>query len=91
VIEKDVKRKVAKILHQHGWFHWMPPANAYGRSGVSDFHALRRGKFLAVETKVGKNQPTVLQDKFLNQVKVSGGKALVVNEKNLDWFEKMVK
>jgi hypothetical protein len=86
MIEKDVKRAVGKLLTEHGWFWWMPPAGAYGRSGASDFHAIRGGVFLAVETKVGKGKTTALQDRFLTNVSCNGGLSMVVNERNLVEF-----
>ena len=85
--EEGVKRAVKKLLVQYGWFFWMPPANAFGRSGISDFHALRKGKFLAIETKYGYNKPTALQQQFLRDVTIHDGHVLVVNENNLDALE----
>ena len=84
--EAGVKREVKKLLDQHGFFWWMPPANGFGKGGISDFNALKFGSFLAVETKFGKNKPSALQVGYLNSVAASKGIALVVNEKTLDWF-----
>ena len=85
--EDGVKRAVKKLLAQYGWFFWMPPANAFGRSGISDFHALRKGKFLAIETKYGYNKPTPLQQQFLKDVMRNDGYTLVVYEDTLDELE----
>lgn len=85
--EKDVKRKVKAILAKHDWFWFMPPANAYGKTGIADIIALRRGAFMAIETKFGYNKPTPMQIGFLNSVRQEDGFAFVVNEKNIDWFE----
>lgn len=82
--EAGVKREVKKLLDKHGWYYWMPPSNAYGRSGISDFHALKAGQFLAIETKFGSNTPTAQQAQFLENVALHDGWYLVVNEKNLD-------
>ena len=84
--EKDVKRHVRKLLDQHNWFWWMPPANAYGKSGISDFHALRDGVFMVIETKFGKNKPTEPQKGFLGSVASMDGFAFVVNDTTLDHF-----
>ena len=78
--ESAVKREVRKLLVNYGWFVWMPPANGYGKAGISDFHALKDGKFLAIETKYGSNTPTALQSKFLADIELAGGWAIVVNE-----------
>lgn len=83
--EKDVKASVKKLLSRHGWFWWCPPANGYGRSGISDFHAIRSGVFIAIETKFN-NEPTALQQGFLSSVAAEAGFAFIVDEKRLDNF-----
>ena len=85
--EHDVKREVRKLLAKYGWYTWMPPANGYGKGGISDFHALKDGKFLAIETKYGDNTPTPMQAKFLQDISQYGGTALVLYETDLDTFE----
>jgi hypothetical protein len=84
MIERDVKRKVRSLLDAAGWFNWMPPSNAYGKSGIADINAVKDGMFLAIETKVGSNRPTPQQRAFLQAVRAHGGLAFVVNEKRLD-------
>lgn len=86
--EADVKAEVKKLLNKHQWFWWMPPANGFGKAGVSDFNAIRDGVFLAVETKFAGNRPTAMQVAFMNSITKSGGIALVVNEKNIEIFAK---
>lgn len=80
MIERDVKKAVNRLLDEHGWFRWMPPSNAYGRSGIADINAVKNGLFLAIETKVGKNLPTPQQRVFLQRVRDVGGYAFMVNE-----------
>ena len=85
--EAGVKAAVKRMLKDHGWFGWMPPANGYGRVGISDIHALKGGHFVAIETKYGGNKPTAMQAAFLGNIAQAGGTALVVNERNLDELE----
>lgn len=85
--EKDVKAEVKRLLDEYNWFWWMPPANAYGKSGISDFNALWSGVFLAIETKFKDNKPTTMQKSFLVSIQSESGVALVVNEKTLGAFE----
>lgn len=89
--EADVKKAVKKLLDKHKWFWWMPPANGFGRTGISDFNAIRGGVFLAVETKFGNNKPTAMQLGFLNSVAAEDCFAFVVNENRVDslqaWLE----
>jgi hypothetical protein len=82
--EADVKKKVKKLLDNYKWFWWMPPANGFGKSGISDFNAIRGGVFLAIETKFGSNKPTAMQQAFLRSVQMENGFSFVVNEKNIE-------
>jgi hypothetical protein len=85
--EKDVKKRVKALLDRFGYFWWMVPANGYGKSGVSDIHALKRGVFIAIETKFGSNKPAPLQIGFLNSIRAEDAFAFVVSDRNIDWFE----
>lgn len=82
--EKDVKAKVKKLLDKHQWFWWMPPANGFGQTGISDFNAVKDGVFMAIETKFGSNKPTALQRAFSESINAASCFAFVVNDKNLD-------
>lgn len=85
--EKDVKRKVKRLLKKHGWVHWMPASNGMGRIGVSDFCAVKTGVFMGIETKFGKNKPTRNQIAFLNDINAQDCFGFVVNEETLDALE----
>lgn len=85
--ESDVKKKVKSLLNKHNWFWWMPPANGFGKAGTSDFHALRGGVFMAIETKFGTNRPTALQRAFLQSVKAEKALSFVVDDGNIGHFE----
>lgn len=82
--EKGVKENIKRLLDHHGWFWWMPPANMYGKVGISDFHAIKDGVFLAIEAKFGSNKPTVPQKAFLESIRAMSAFGIVVNDKNLD-------
>lgn len=88
--EKDVKKEVKKLLDREDWFWWMPPANAFGKSGIADFHAMKDSVFMAIETKFDKNPPTAQQIGFLNSIRAKGGFAFVVDEKRLDFLERFL-
>jgi Holliday junction resolvase len=90
--EKDVKKKVKAIFDKHGWFWWMIPANGYGASGISDFHALKDHVFMVVETKFGSNKPTALQKGFMTSIASEGcgGYAFVVTDKNWEFFDQFL-
>ena len=91
--EKDVKRDVKRMLDQHGWWHFMPPANVYGAGGIADILAVKNGHLLCIETKYGSgakggsvNAPkaTPLQEKFLREATAAGATAMVINERTVD-------
>jgi hypothetical protein len=87
-LEKDVKREVKKLLDVHRWFWFCPPANGFGKAGISDFLALRAGVFMAIETKVKTNKPTPMQKAFLSSIAAEDGFGFVVNDSNIDSFSK---
>lgn len=83
--EEDVKAAVKEIIKATPNCYWfMPPANGYGRAGVSDLVGCVSGRFFAVETKFGYGKPTANQLREIAKVKASGAPAWIVNEKNLE-------
>ena len=88
--QKSVKKEIKKILEGHDWFHWSPPANGFGASGISDIHAVWNGLFMVIEAKYGKGKPTPLQVGFLNTIQASGHFAFLVNETNLHWLDEFL-
>lgn len=87
--EADVKKEVKRLLTEHKWMYWMPPGSAFGQSTV-DFHALKDGAFMAIETKFGANTATALQLKHLRAVRDNGGTALVVSDDRMDSFAELL-
>jgi hypothetical protein len=87
--EKGVKAIIKRLLDFHGWFHWMPAANGYGTSGVSDHAAFKDGILIVIEAKFGTNKPSTMQVQFGMQIMANDGFAFCVNERNIDhlaWF-----
>ena len=66
----------------------MPPANGYGKTGIADINSLRAGVFLAIEAKFGTNKPTPMQKAFLQSINAENGIAIVVNDRNIEAFER---
>lgn len=101
--EADVKREVKKILKKHGihpyaappvegarGYYLMPSANAYGSNGTSDFIINIKGHFVAIETKYGRNQPTPLQQRFVDATNQTSGVACIVNEACLEQLDQLL-
>jgi Holliday junction resolvase len=82
--EKKVKTKVVAILKELRAYYFYPVAGGYGASGVPDIVGCYNGKFFAIECKAGKGKTTALQEKNIAQIIATGGKAIVVNEENID-------
>lgn len=82
--EAKVKKKVVAHLKDLGAYYFYPVTGGYGRSGVPDIIACMDGKFIGIECKAGKNKPTPLQEKNLNEIIAAGGVALDVSETNMD-------
>ena len=68
--ESKVKKQVRIILDELGIYHFMPPANGYGRAGIPDIVGCYNGRFVAVECKAGKNTTTALQERELSRIKI---------------------
>lgn len=84
--EADVKKQVKKLLTQHGYFFWMPSANAFGKAGTADICSIKSGVFLAIETKFGRNKPTPMQRGFLESINAEQGFGFVVCEKRVGYL-----
>ena len=89
--EGKVKKQVKKILDDVGAYHFSPMTAGYGRSGVPDIIACVKGKFIGIECKAGKNEPTLLQKHNMKLINQSGGLSIVVNEGNIESLLALVK
>lgn len=82
--EAKVKKVVVKQLKDMGAYYFYPVTGGYGRSGVPDVIGCYKGFFFGIECKAGKNKPTPLQEKNLDDISDAGGLAMVVNEDNMN-------
>ena len=88
--EADVKRRVKEILKELGAWYFMPVPSGYGVMGIPDFIVCHKGKFIAIETKFGKNKPTKWQDIRLREIDEHYGLSLVINERNVEYLPSVV-
>jgi hypothetical protein len=86
--EARVKTKVKRILSHINAYNFSPMTAGYGRSGVPDIIACYGGRFIAVECKANGNKPTALQLDNLQDIEACGGMAFVVDENNINEFER---
>ena len=89
--EAKVKAKLYKILKEWGVYYFSPVTGGYGRSGVPDIICCYKGRFIAIECKVGKNKPTPLQEAEMEKIRTAQGVAAVINEDNIDLLEQILK
>ena len=59
-------------------FAWKEHGGQYGTAGIPDIIVCHCGHFIALEAKVGKNQPTKLQTVTIEQIRKAGGTAAVI-------------
>jgi Holliday junction resolvase len=71
------------MLNAFDIYHFMPPANGFGRAGIPDIVGCMDGHFIAIECKAGKGTTTALQGRELNAILNSGGTVFIAREHNL--------
>lgn len=59
-------------------FFWKEHGGQYGTAGIPDIIVCYKGRFIALEVKIGSNQPTRLQAATIEQIRRAGGIAVVV-------------
>jgi Holliday junction resolvase len=89
--ESKVKTAVRKMLNAFDIYHFMPPANGFGRAGIPDIVGCMNGHFIAIECKAGKGTTTALQDRELNAILNAGGTTYIARESNLDELQQLLR
>ena len=77
--EAVVKAQVKKLLSEHGAYYHMPVQNGLGAPSL-DFICCHRGCYFGIETKAGNKKPTPRQENTMNQIRLAGGLAFLINE-----------
>jgi Holliday junction resolvase len=88
--ESKVKANVRKLLDELDIYHFMPPANGFGRAGIPDIVGCMDGHFIAIECKAGKGTTTALQDRELNAILNHGGTVFIAREDNLEDLQQLL-
>ena len=89
--ESKVKARLRIHLDALGIYHFMPPANGFGRAGIPDVVGCYNGQFVAFECKAGKGRTTALQEREITRIQEAKGWAFVINEDNVDNIEELLK
>lgn len=72
---QNIKKYLATVPE---CFAWKEHGGQYGTAGIPDIIVCYKGRFVGLEAKVGKNQPTKLQAATIEQIRKAGGTAAVV-------------
>ena len=88
--EAKVKKVGRAIMTKMGMYHFPAFSGGYGRSGVPDDIGCHLGIFIAVEYKANGGKPTALQLKNMDDIRKSGGIALLVDETNVHQLEELI-
>ena len=72
---QNIKKYLATVPE---CFFWKEHGGQYGTAGIPDIIVCYKGRFVGLEAKVGKNQPTKLQTATIEQIRKAGGTAAVV-------------
>ena len=89
--ESKVKKRVREVLDKLGIYHFMPPANGFGRAGIPDIIACMDGHFIAIECKAGKGTTTALQERELDRIHNAGGTTYIAREDNIDELQQLLR
>lgn len=89
--ESKVKKAVREMLDVLKIYHFMPPANGFGRAGIPDIIGCMDGHFIAIECKAGKGTTTALQDRELNAILNAGGTTYIARENNIAELKQLLK
>ncbi len=77
--ESDLIQSIARYLKTiPALFFWKEHGGMYGTAGIPDIIVCFKGRFLALECKVGRNTPTLLQAQTIRKITDAGGIAAVV-------------
>jgi Holliday junction resolvase len=89
--ESKVKKRVREMLDELGIYHFMPPANGFGRAGIPDIIACMDGHFIAIECKAGSGKTTALQERELERIQNAGGTTFIARETNIDELQQLLR
>lgn len=88
--EKNFENKIKKFLKDRGCWYVKYFANRNTRAGVPDILACVNGHFVAIEVKAENGKPTELQKWNVEQIKKSGGIALILYPADWERFAALI-
>jgi len=76
-LEKRIQKDIVTWLKGDGFHVDVINKGMYGTNGIADIIACKNGRYIAIEVKRQGNTPTLLQERWLEDVQDVGGIAFV--------------
>ena len=89
--EKTFQSKLIKLIEKNNGYVVKFNASAISKIGVPDLLACINGKFVGLEVKKENGKPSEIQLWNIEQIKKSGGIAMVVKPSDYENIEKLIK
>lgn len=88
--EKQFENKVKRYLKSKNIYYFKYFGNAFSTAGILDLTLCVNSKFVGVELKSEKGKVSTLQQYNINEIKKSGGIAIVLRPSGFDEFKNMI-
>ena len=88
--EKNFENKVKRWLKSKGIYHFKYFGNAFSTAGVLDLTLCVNGRYVGVELKAEKGKTSPLQEVHIQQIKDSGGIAIVLRPSGFEEFKQVI-
>ena len=88
--EKLFENKIKAYLKSIGAYFIKTHGDRFSKVGTPDIIACINGHFVAVEVKATNGRPSELQKYHINQIKESGGFAVILYPDEFDDFKKTI-
>lgn len=88
--EKTFENKVKKYLRSKSIYYFKYFGNTYSTSGILDLTLCVKGRFVGVEIKSENGKVSMLQEYNIEQIKKSGGIAIVLRPSGFDNFKTLM-
>ena len=71
--ETKLQKKIQKYLKEIGCYEFKVHGSQYMKAGIPDIICCYKGFFIGIETKVGKNKMSKLQEEHKKEIEKAGG------------------
>ena len=71
--ETKLQKKIQKYLREIGCYEFKVHGSQYMKAGIPDIICCYKGLFIGIETKVGKNKMSKLQEEHKKEIEKAGG------------------